>query len=694
MRSRWPASAALCAILVVLASCGGTSLNPTPTVSATFPSTVPATLIGAPACTSNPTFTISVQGNNFLTNSVAYWNGAARKTTFNDSTGQLTVTILACDIASPGVAYVSVTNPPPGGGPSPVAVTFQITQPTNPAPSISSLSPASTAAGTLPPGGILTINGASAASGSNSPAFISSSQASINGNARATTFVSATELQVQMLASDVATAGTLTVSVTNPQPGGGVSSAPFTVTDPPDGANFPQVVSVSATGGAANGMSSSPAMSATGRYVAFVSTATNLVPVGKAGNVFVRDTCLGVAHCFPVTYPVDIAQNSDPPNGATFGGVSISSDGRFVAFTSSATNLTSTNSLNSGTSFYNVFVRDTCLGTNAPKSCRPHTIPISVDAEGTLGSGDSDSPSISVDGRFVAFRSSARGLAEDNSGRQENIFVRDTCEGPAVSEYCVPRTIAVPNPVLDGEPANATWFRPFISADGRYVVFDGTNKLTHVVTNGLGDVFIGDMCLGDDAPATCVPQTTLITEHLPGWKYGNGRSASISEDGRFVVFTADEYLGYDNELLPSQIVIHDTCLGASASAACVPTTALVSADTDDNPANAQSMSPQISPSGRFVTFTSGATNLDPTAMNGATHAYLRDTCFGKQIGCTPSTISVAPSGSQAIDADFLIVPVSADGTFAAFYSIHASASLPASGLGDVFLTLTHPQTQP
>jgi Tol biopolymer transport system component len=450
---------------------------------------------------------------------------------------------------------------------------------------------------------------------------------------------------------------------------------------------------VNALGGAANGASSSPAMSADGRYVAFVSTATNLVPAGKLGQVFIRDTCLGASNCYPTTYSVDVTPQQGAPNGSSFGNIGISDDGRFVAFASYATNLVSAEAKDAP-AFSNVFVRDTCLGESAPKVCVPSTTEISVDALGTPGSFASDSPSISGDGRFVAFRSSARDLVPDGSASAD-IFVRDTCEGATAPASCAPRTVSVSTDVLfDGEAVTFPWSRPAISSQGRYIVFDSTAS-TDSITNGFGQIFISDTCLGAGAPADCVPRTTLITvPNLPESAYTNGQSATVSEDGRFVVFKADKlFSGASAAPLNGQVFIHDTCLGSSAPAGCTPSTALVAADSEGSPANAKCLSPRISPSGRFVSFTSSATNLDSGVTAPSPRAFVRDTCFGAVAACMPRTVAIAPSESETIGPNWLVVPVTSDGRYAAFYSIRAASSLPSSGLGDVFLTVTPFQQQ-
>jgi hypothetical protein len=193
---------------------GGTSntatftiTNPLPTISSISPATV---------VTGSGGFTLTITGTNFVNSSVVRWNGSDRPTTFVSST-QLTAAIPASDVATAGTANVTVFNPAPGGGES-GAVTFTIT---NPLPTITAISPATTVAGS---GGFtLTITGTN---------FVNSSVVRWNGSDRPTTFVSSTQLTAAIPASDVATAGTANVTVFNPTPGGGESGAvTFTIQD-------------------------------------------------------------------------------------------------------------------------------------------------------------------------------------------------------------------------------------------------------------------------------------------------------------------------------------------------------------------------------------------------------------------------------------------------------------------------------
>ncbi|MDX2030930.1 MAG: hypothetical protein SF339_09695 [Blastocatellia bacterium] len=182
--------------------------NPSPTLIAISPN---ATLAGSQA------FSMTVTGNNFVSTATVRWNGSGRTTTFVSGT-QLTVLIPSTDVATAGTASISVQNPAPGGGIS-NALTFTIN---NPAPTIASLSPNAAIAGSASQ--TVTVTGTG---------FVAGSKAQWNGADRTTTFVSATQLTVQIPATDLAQAGAGSITVVNPTPGGGTSNASaFTINNP------------------------------------------------------------------------------------------------------------------------------------------------------------------------------------------------------------------------------------------------------------------------------------------------------------------------------------------------------------------------------------------------------------------------------------------------------------------------------
>jgi hypothetical protein len=188
---------------------GGTN-NPVPALLNISPATATA---GASA------FTLTANGSNFISSSVIQWKGTNLTTTYVSPT-QLTATVPGTDIATTGSAAVTVFNPTPGGGTS-AADTFKITTggTNNPVPTLTTISPASATAGAA--SFTLTTTGTN---------YITASSVQWNGASLATTYVSATKLTATVPATDVATAGSATVTVFNPAPGGGTStSATFTI---------------------------------------------------------------------------------------------------------------------------------------------------------------------------------------------------------------------------------------------------------------------------------------------------------------------------------------------------------------------------------------------------------------------------------------------------------------------------------
>ncbi|MFI5346382.1 MAG: IPT/TIG domain-containing protein [Elusimicrobiota bacterium] len=204
------ASAANDAVTVVTpAPGGGTSFAANFAVVVPPPS-APALTAVSPAVVAagSAGFVLTADGSNFTSASAVQWNGAPRPTTFV-SDARLTAAITAADVASAGTAVVVVVTPAPGGGSSsPMSVTVA-----NPAPSLTALSPNTATAGGA--AFTLTVTGAG---------FVGGSAVKWNGSARATAFVSPTQLTAAITAADVASAGADAVTVVSPAPGGGTSA--------------------------------------------------------------------------------------------------------------------------------------------------------------------------------------------------------------------------------------------------------------------------------------------------------------------------------------------------------------------------------------------------------------------------------------------------------------------------------------
>ncbi len=233
--SIWGLSLSLLAILVVT-GCGGggggttvtppNNNNPVPSISSLSPSSVTA---GAAAQT------LTIHGSSFLSGSTVKYNGVAHTPTFVSSS-QLTISLSTGDQGTVGSYAVIVTNPTPGGGLS-NTIDFAVNRS---APTISSLSPNSAIVGASAQ--TLTIIGTN---------FVSGSTVTYNGVAHTATFVNATQLTISLSVGDQATAGTYSVVVSNPAPGGGSSSpANFAVNNPTPSITSLSPVSVTAGAGA------------------------------------------------------------------------------------------------------------------------------------------------------------------------------------------------------------------------------------------------------------------------------------------------------------------------------------------------------------------------------------------------------------------------------------------------------------
>jgi Tol biopolymer transport system component len=262
-------------------------------------------------------------------------------------------------------------------------------------------------------------------------------------------------------------------------------------------------VSVSVDGGDANDNSSTPSISADGRYVAFQSRATNLVlepPPNNLDCVYVRDLLLGE------TVLASGAPGGVPADGAA-GWPDISGDGRHVSFSSVATNIVP----GDGNGLRDVFVRDLDAGL---------TVRASVDEAGGDPNGESQAASINHDGTHVAFISEATDLVSGDINSQDDIFVRFLPEPPSTGLVSVSS---------DGQQANDASSMPAISAGARYAAFrSSATNLVPGDNNNWSDVFLHDRWTG----RTWRVSTDLLGNESNEWS----GLPSISPDDRFVAF--------------------------------------------------------------------------------------------------------------------------------------------------------------
>jgi hypothetical protein len=148
----------------------------------------------------------------------------------------------------------------------------------------------------------------------------------------------------------------------------------------------------------------------------------------------------------------------------------------------------------------NIFVHDTCTG--APTGCAPSVALASIGLNSNPADGDSISPSISADGRYVAFLSSAMNLVDSDTNGVTDVFVRDTCAG--APSGCTPSTQRV-SVATNGTQANGASTSATISATGRYITFESSATNLGSTSSSASGIFLRDTCVG--ASASCAPST-------------------------------------------------------------------------------------------------------------------------------------------------------------------------------------------
>ncbi|MEA2560175.1 MAG: hypothetical protein QOH06_1679 [Acidobacteriota bacterium] len=400
-------------------------------------------------------------------------------------------------------------------------------------------------------------------------------------------------------------------------------------------------VSVDSSGAEADNTSDMPAISADGRFVAFASLASNLVPddTNDSADTFVHDRRTGQTERVSVD---NRGRQGDGDSGlvGVAGYPAISADGRFVAFPSDAANLVRGDT--NGTT--DIFVRDRLTGT---------TERVSVSGSGGQSDGFSEGPAISADGRFVAFHSGATNLVAGDDNFSDDVFVRDRLNGTT-------EIVSVNNA---GEEGNSLSFRPDISADGRFVVF--SSSADNLVP---GPQFFHQVFLRDRALAA----TERVSEDAAG-NEGDGTSVlpAVSANGRFVAFETNAANLIGDGSHESHVLVYDRQTGTFERA---------SADSAGNAADALSGQPDITADGRFVTFYSLATNLVAGDTNNRRDIFVRDRQNGAVV-----RVSVSTSGEEG-NSESMWPKISDDGLVSAFQS-NADNLVPddTNSSGDVFV---------
>jgi len=373
-------------------------------------------------------------------------------------------------------------------------------------------------------------------------------------------------------------------------------------------------VSVDSAGGQANGNSSQSDISATGRYVVFESSATNLV-VGDTNattDIFCHDR--------------QTAQTTRVSLGASSQQAlllcqkcSISADGRFVAFQSND------NALVPGDICVNtdIFLRDRQLGTT-----------LLVSASNTTGQTFTPrfDPKVSDDGSTVVFDSAADDLVSNDTNGLRDVFAWSRLSG----------AITLVSLTSGGAQGNQQSLEANVSADGRYVVFSSAASNFGGGAGNFGqfDIFVRDRTTNQ---TSCVSIAT-------GGAGANGfaQGGTITDDGRFVAFWSDAA----NLVSDDTNGVYDCFLHDRQTT----TTIRVSKSPSGLQARSQSTEPMVAPGGRYVTFTGSATNIVIPDTNGTVDIFVRDleaTAVALAYGTSCLGTSSIPAQAEGIGQPFV-----------------------------------------
>ena len=332
---------------------------------------------------------------------------------------------------------------------------------------------------------------------------------------------------------------------------------------------------VSAAGAAGNSGQGTPVVSADGLWVVFQGNSSNLIPqAAPSGTIYAASLTSNLIEAVSTTtgggsFADRACSNPD-----------LSADGRYVVFSSQATNLAA-----GGTSTYSdIFLKDRVSGA---------VTRLSISLTGGDGNGESTLPKNSADGRFVVFQSDAANLTAGDTNGYTDIFVWDRDDGSLVN---ITGGAAAANP-------NNGSFQPDVASDGAgggVVVFETGKGLAAADTCNSTDVYSYWLNGGT---------FTLVSSRANGTCVGVGSTdASVSGDGRFVAFT-----GYSDTLVPgdtngvADVFVKDLLTGAIV---------LASKAADGTAGNLASGRAQISLGGDWIVFESGATTLASTDANG------------------------------------------------------------------------------
>jgi Tol biopolymer transport system component len=383
------------------------------------------------------------------------------------------------------------------------------------------------------------------------------------------------------------------------------------------------LVSRRSDGAAGNGASSEPSISTNGQFVSFSSTAIDIAgghdPTNTTKDIYIYNVATG-----------DVTLVSTNSSGGSLGQFSAepntNENGNFVAFTTpnNAGNLI--NGVLDTNSVRDVFLWNRTTGQSQL---------VSATAGGTAPNGPSFDPSVSPDGRWVAFRSEASDLVANDTNGKRDIFLRDMQTGQVILVSAGP----------GGAGANGDSDSPSVSRDGNVVVF---SSLANNLTTDDGDASNSEEAARDIYVFTRSTGTvTLVSRNQARTGSGDNASGepSVSEDGRYIAFTsaANDLIAGDTNSA-SDIFVFDVQTGAMNR---------VSVSDTGEQGNGDSTDANVAPQGAFVAFTSAATNLVPAG--GDANGSVRDSFVASAPDRTPDQTNPPTASINQVDQPAAVV---------------------------------------
>jgi WD40-like Beta Propeller Repeat len=535
MKRSWTATAVMLIALGIVAGCNDynntvqyntgatiTNISPSALLAGTPSGTLP-NCPNTPTGRTNPCFQLFVIGsitNGFQSNTLVEWsqnklpvctnaNGAGNPqatngcSTYIDST-DMTAYIPYSFVAKPGSVYVNTYTPQSGTGNNGLsnALTFTIYGNPNPYPLISSISPTSASycaysSNATCASVALTVNGSNFLKGSqNSGSSVTfTSQPATNGveTAITVTSISSTKITATIPGAYLCAVGTAQINVINPPSAICIINCPNLgggdTNNPPTGQPATtQIFTINGTAGTSTCppptppnpnptvVEETPSVSQDGRFVTYAARQDG----NSNTQILLRDTCIGAkTECTPSTQVISVNAENAVGNGDSHDAV-MTSDGRYIAFSSAATNL-----ISNAPAGRQVYFRDTCQG--ATTTCKPLTQLVSIDEEGKLAGSEAILPSISTSGRFVAFLAVTPGHTPSASSKGSNaanstsnsglrqVFIRDSCLG---ATNCTPTTTRISLQPGDTTPGTSKPAGPALAGLARQIALSDSKNST------------------------------------------------------------------------------------------------------------------------------------------------------------------------------------------------------------------------